>query len=126
MLEDIDWDCQAELSTLTKLAQLFNDGHNLRGYSVQGAWHCDRPRLGEFGGDGEYFGPHVYMAGSSSFFVGLGEDLETVLAAGDVDAAASIVYHQMVASTLARIHDEDARDAVRRLVAAHLQKASGV
>ena len=49
-IEDIDFDGMVGIDSLVTLARLLPDGHNLAGFSLQGAWHCDRPRLWEFGG----------------------------------------------------------------------------
>lgn len=82
-------DEDAELEFLFGLAQILDDGHGIKSILFDGAWTCDRPRLGEFGGDGEYVGK-AYSVGFGSFTTDhLGPTVNNALLDGDIELAAS-------------------------------------
>lgn len=102
----------ADLDSLFTIAKLFDDGHGLKAYKTEAAWHCSKPRLFEFGGAGDFTGSHVSIGGSSNQVVELGESLEAALCARDTDQAAEVL-RKRIGSILAGVYDEAAREAIR-------------
>lgn len=102
----------ADLDSLFTIAKAFDDGHGLKAYKTEAAWHCSKPRLFEFGGCGDFTGSHVAVSGSSDQAVQMGEELESALAGGNMDEAAEVVRSK-VGNILAGIYDEAARAQVR-------------
>jgi hypothetical protein len=49
-IQSVDFNDSINIADIFRLAQLLQDGHNLVGLSMQGAWHSDRAQLGAFGG----------------------------------------------------------------------------
>lgn len=68
-----------ELTVLFELAQLFDDGHEITSVETEGAYHCSKPRLHEFGGNGLFIGKHVVVQRSSSSAIADGSGLESAL-----------------------------------------------
>lgn len=116
LIDQEDFNDQVTLDALFTIAQAFNDGHGLKAYKAEAAWHCSKPRLFEFGGSGVFVGSHVTTAGTSSEAISFGEALETALSANDVDAVA-VMIHKKVGSLLAGIFAEEPRAEVRRKLA---------
>jgi hypothetical protein len=81
----------ADLGTLFDLADMLDDGHHLEAIRWEGAWHCDKPRLFEFGGYGRFDSNRVSMNENSSFISGFGENLHQALNARDMEQAAKLV-----------------------------------
>ncbi|MEC4718253.1 hypothetical protein RY831_03775 [Noviherbaspirillum sp. CPCC 100848] len=113
VIENIDLAGNADLEVLFDLAIGFDDGHGLKSNATEAAWHCDRPRLGEFGGYGEFCGRHAFVGLSSSDAVILGGALDSALEAGDIDQAAKCILDK-VEIFLSGIADAGAQDAVRK------------
>jgi len=65
-LEHDDFDDDTDLGTLFIIATRFDDGHRLKAIKLEGAWHCSRPRLFEFGGDGVYLSSSVSVYNNST------------------------------------------------------------
>lgn len=105
----------AHLADLFKLAQLFNDGHNLRAITAEGCWHADRARLGEFGGYGVYKSEHVYSDMDSSQVVIDATELDAALDAGDHGAAVTLLTNQ-VARACRAVLDRETRVTITRLL----------
>lgn len=112
LIEHCDFEDDADLDSLFTIARAFNDGHGLKAYMTESAWHCSKPRLFEFGGSGDFTGLHVSVSGSSHQVVQLGEALEAALAAGDTAKATDILLKQ-VERVLAGVYDEGAQLAIR-------------
>lgn len=116
LIEQQPFEDDADLDVLFTIARFFDDGHGLKAYKTEESWHCDRPRLFEFGGAGAFTGLHVSTGSSSGQAVRIGETLEAALAAGHLDAAAEAV-RETVDNLLAGIRDETARTQVRSKLA---------
>lgn len=111
----------AELDKLLTLANLLDDGHGLRGYAVQGVGYCidQAAELGSFVSRSDFYGEYVGLQRTSNDPLTLGNQLETALAAGDLDQAADVV----VADTrklLAGIRSDEDRANILSLVLAKL------
>lgn len=115
LIEQSNFEGNADLDSLCTIARAFDDGHGLSGYKAEAAWHCSKPRLFAFGGSGAFSGTHVSVQGASNDVVQLGETLEKALASGNTDAAADAVRARLD-SLLAGIHAEAVRSDVRSKV----------
>jgi hypothetical protein len=119
LIEGCDFDDSADIDTMFTIAKAFDDGHGLKAFKIETAWHCSKPRLFEFGGAGEFTGSHVTVGASSNQIVAMGERLETALSEQDIDKAAEIL-REKVGGFLAGVYDDKARDAVRAKLSALL------
>lgn len=108
-------DDDAELDFLFLLAQLMDDGHGLESLIVDGAWTCDKMRLGEFGGSGEFCGK-TFTMGSGSFNADvLGPQVDGFLGNGNVSQAAGIIGRHFD-GLLNGIRDETMRAQVKAFI----------
>ncbi|NNM52099.1 MAG: hypothetical protein HKM02_07725 [Pseudomonadales bacterium] len=111
LMENSTFEDDASLDALFTIAKAFDDGHGLKAFKYEGCWHCDKPRLDNFGGHGEFTGSHVTVRGSSTGIVELGEKLEAAIESGNTNKAAELICKQ-VSSLLAGIYDEVVRKEV--------------
>ena len=111
-----DFEQDVDLATLFAIAKAFDDGHGLTAYAPEGCWHCDRPRLYEFGGSGEYRSSNVYVYANSTHCLELGKELDESLSSGDTDGAARTIREE-VARLLTGIADESVRAKVQHKLA---------
>jgi hypothetical protein len=105
----------AHLADLYQLAQLLNDGHNLRAISAEGCWHADRALLGEFGGYGVYRSAAVACEGDSTQVVMDAAELDAALAGDDHEAAVTTLTKHLTRAC-SMVLDRDTRVAVTRLL----------
>src|SRR3546814_19409038 len=66
LIEHHQFDGSSDLDALLLIASCFDDGHHLTAIQFEGCWHCSRPRLFEFGGNGCYLSREVQEIGSAS------------------------------------------------------------
>jgi hypothetical protein len=109
-----------DLEDLYRLGLFFDDSHGLKGFRMQGAWTCDKPRIDEFGGGGVFRTPLVNISSWSNDAVSMGSALDMALAEGNFDKAAAVVYNH-TNSILDGICDETSRVAVREMMSSRLQ-----
>jgi len=119
LVEASSFEEDTDLEALFVLARAFDDGHGLEAIFFEGCWHCDKPRLFEFGGDGGFIGQHCTVMGTSSQYLQVGGDLDKALASSNVEEAAALLEKHL-ASVLAGIDDSSARTNVTRAVARRL------
>lgn len=112
-------DQDAEIEILFGIAQRIDDGHGLKAIRLEGAWHCDKPRLFEFGGYGLYVGKNVTVGASSTEVLTQGGSLDKLLETGDTQAAAMIVL-QDIQHILDGIPNDQHRAAIRQKLAVEL------
>ena len=113
---DIGEDDDADLRDLFELATLFDDGHGLVSVCVETAWHCDKPKLFEFGGAGEHYSRHLEAVTTSTNAIDLGQQVDQAMLEGRLDAAAdSLAQHACL--TLDWIVEDDLRAATRSTLA---------
>lgn len=112
-------DQDAELEILFGIAQRLDDGHGLKAIRLEGAWHCDKPRLFEFGGYGLYVGKNVTVGASSTRALTQGGNLDALLETGDTLSAARIVLED-IQRILDGIPNDLHRDAIRQKLAVEL------
>lgn len=111
IIEGID-ECDVDLGVLFGIARRFNDGHGLKAMKIEGCWHCDKPRLFHFGGNGEYYGEHIYVGESSITALHLGADVDEALGAGDLSKASERLLRE-VNTLLNGVKDEVVRASLR-------------
>lgn len=97
------------------IASCFNDGHNLAAIQFEGCWHCSKPRLFEFGGEGCFLSRELNVFSSSRQALDLGLDLHQALLADDLDKAAARIAKE-TQTLLAGISEESIRERLRRRV----------
>ena len=110
---------EADLHTLFIIAQALDDGHGLQAFKVQSAWHGDKPRVGMFGGSGDYRGIHFCAYGDSTEVIDFGENVNTALQAIDVSSASEHITNK-VTDILNGITDESVRLQVRKTLIQNL------
>lgn len=125
LIERHDFEGDADLEALFLIAICFNDGHNLAAIQFEGCWHCSKPRLFEFGGDGCYLSREVCVFGNSSDTLELGAQLRKAILAADVEAASALIALETV-SLLAGVSDDHFGIALRRRVAERLAQISSI
>jgi hypothetical protein len=113
-LSAVDFDNSVLLSDLVALALLLRDGHNLVGLSLEGCWHCDKPRLWEFGGWSTYASARYILAVSTADISVFARAVDTCLVRG-APATASIVK-----TFLQELLDGIADPRLRKDVGTHL------
>lgn len=123
--DSIDAEEIADLDFLFHLAQLMDDGHGLTSLWSEGAWTCDKLRLGEFGGNGEFSGKNFTFCSGSSTATQLGEVVNNALADSMPELAANHI-ELYLQGMLNGIRDESARNSVTALLVNSLQKRSNI
>lgn len=116
LIEHHNFEGYADLDALFLIATCFDDGHNLTAIQFEGCWHCSKPRLFEFGGNGSFISRQVALSITSTQAVALGEKLHQALTENDLNAAAALIVGE-TEKVLAGINDPDVRDRMRKLVA---------
>lgn len=112
LVEHHQFEDSADLEALMLIASCFNDGHNLAAIQFEGCWHCSKPRLFEFGGEGFFLSREVKVYSSSSQALHLGLELRQAILADDLDKAAARIAKETL-SLLAGIDGEPLRDRLR-------------
>jgi hypothetical protein len=119
LIEHHSFEDNADLEDLFLIATAFDDGHGLAAIKLEGAWHCDKPRLFEFGGEGAFISREIVLYGTSSLALELGQGIREALLEGNVDDAANWLTRDLN-RLLSGIRDGDVREAVRRKLARKL------
>ena len=123
LIEHADFSECVDLDVLFDIAQRLDDGHGLKAIKAEGCWHCDKPRLFEFGGNGEFYGRHFFTQATSSSALNLGSAVNDAIEAGDLDKAAEQFY-KVATGLLAGITDADVRDDIRTRLSSALSTTS--
>lgn len=90
LIGSMDFDNFVLLSDLVALALRLQDGHNLVGLSLEGCWHCDRPRLWEFGGWSTFASARYILALSTADISAFARAMDTHTAEGVAPTAKSL------------------------------------
>lgn len=109
----------ADLEALFLIATCFDDGHGLTAIKFEGAWHCDKPRLFEFGGEGAFISREIVLYGTSSVALEVGHGVREALLQGNLDEAVNWLTRDLN-RLLSGIRDDDTREALRRKLARKL------
>jgi len=120
-VEQCTFENDASLDALFLLGARFDDGHGLTSIKYEGAWHSNRPRLGEFGGFGGFIGKEIFISGDSRKWGDLGEELDQALSKCDVNTAA-VKLREHIGGILAAIEDDDLRTEIRLGLADRLRE----
>ena len=115
LIEHHRFEDSADLDALLLIASCFNDGHNPAAIQFEGCWHCSKPRLFEFGGEGCFLSRELNVFSSSRQALDLGLDLHQALLADDLDKAAARIAKE-TQTLLAGISEESIRERLRRRV----------
>ncbi|VFR32234.1 hypothetical protein ANK1_4110 [plant metagenome] len=119
MIEEHSFEDAADLDALFLIATRFNDGHNLSEIRFEGSWHCDKPRLFEFGGDGYYLSREFEAFSASGQAVQLGPEIRRALVADELDKAAALIARETT-RLLAGVNDAERRKQLQERIAALL------
>lgn len=124
LADDLDFDDEPDLQDLFELAMLFDDGHGLVAVSFETGWHCDKPKLFEFGGAGEHHSKNIHACASSNLPVQVGQEVDRALEAGEVgQAAQALATHAR--DVLEWAVDEQLRASAQSLLVASLCEDPG-
>lgn len=129
LIEHHQFEDSADLEALRLIASCFNDGHNLAAIQFEGCWHCSRPRLFEFGGEGCFLSRELNLFSASTQALNLGLELRQAILADDLDKAADRIAKETL-TLLAGINEEPLRNrlhsrVVERLLADPSSQAAG-
>ncbi|MBN0002054.1 hypothetical protein JTL74_32920, partial [Pseudomonas aeruginosa] len=102
-----------------------DDGHHLTAIQFEGCWHCSKPRLFEFGGNGCYMSREAQVFRTSSHALQLGDQLRKTIVATDIEEASALIALE-AANLLAGITDEQFRLNVRHRIAERLAQTSTI
>jgi hypothetical protein len=119
-----DFEDTADLESLFLIATCFDDGHGLKAIALEAAWHCSKPRLFEFGGEGLFISREVAVYGSSGLVQELGNELREALVAGKLEDAAATLLSE-VNDLLAGIAGDTTRQWLQDRLAHKLLEKSG-
>jgi len=122
LLPSIDFDRHILLSDLVALALLFQDGHNLIGLDIEGCWHCDRPRLWEFGGWSTFASSRYFLSLSTSDISVFARAMD---AAADSPAATAKVLGEFMQKLVDGVRDPGQHAQIKRLLARGLKAEPG-
>lgn len=120
-VERTDFDNSAEMSDLFFLASILDDGHGLEAMSVEWSWHCDKPRLHEFGGCGLFVHRLFQLSSDSDTADRTGSAMTKAAIAGDHEKAGEIAASYLT-SMLSGLSDSSFRDSVLASAIAQLAK----
>ena len=96
LIERHGFEDTADLDALFLLATCFDDGHNLTAISFEGCWHRSKPRLYEFGGDGEFISREVCLFGSSRDILTLASGLRQAVLEQQIEAATDLILREIL------------------------------
>lgn len=114
LIDAIDFDNQVAIGDVVALALALRDGHNLAGHCMEGAYHCSRPRLWEFGGWASFGSRRYALNLSTSSLLQFAREFDEALDKGADQAA--IVLATMVGDLTIHVADERIRgEVVNRL-----------
>lgn len=128
LIEHHAFEDAADLDALFLIASCFDDGHHLTAILLEGCWHCSKPRLFEFGGEGLFLSREVRLFGTSSDVIQLGDGIRNAILADETKEAASLILEKVM-ELLSSICDEHMRARLHRQVAECLlasQPLSGI
>ncbi|WP_313024527.1 hypothetical protein [Pseudomonas lopnurensis] len=116
LIEHHSFEDNADLDALFLMASCFDDGHHLAAILLEGCWHCSKPRLFEFGGEGFFLSREVRLFRSSSDAIRLGDGIRNAIQADETKQAASLIL-QEVLELLSGVSDARIQARLHRQVA---------
>ena len=111
-----------DLEDLVELAKCFDDGHGLTGFAITYAQYCDKPRIWEFGGFGQFVSPELALTIGTNRLLGDGEGMSKALQEDRFYDAAKVVTGTVV-SDIAGIKSAEKRARVIEQLLAQLPLA---
>lgn len=105
----------ADIDALFLIATCCNDGHNLAAIQLEGCWHCSKPRLFEFGGNGSFISQEITLFSSSTHALQLGEKLRNAILTEATEDAANLIAQETI-KLLVCINDETLRAKLQQCV----------
>lgn len=109
----------ADLEALFLIATCCNDGHNLTAIKLEGCWHCSKPQLFEFGGNGYFISQEVRLFATSTHVLQLGEKLRNAIITDALEDTAKLITQETL-SILSGIKNENLRVKLQHYVAERL------
>lgn len=120
LIEHHSFEDEVDLEALFLIATCLDDGHHLVAIQFEGCWHCSKPRLFNFGGEGNYMSREFETFSSSGQALQLGSEIRQALLNEDLDKVATSITREAI-RLLAGINDKDQRAYLQQRVAAQLQ-----
>jgi len=121
----VDEECRVDFEQLFKFAMAFDDGHQLKSLSYQSAWHCHKPRLYRFGGDGFYATNDAVISTDTNLAVECAENVCRELGKNDIKEASKYVCNHL-GYMLLRVFNKNVRKALIEQIAADLPQIAPV
>jgi hypothetical protein len=109
----------ADIEDLFLIASRLDDGHHLSAILFEGCWHCSKPRLFEFGGEGLFISREIRLHYASHEVLLLGKALQKAILEKDVDTASSLLAAETL-NVLAGIGDARFQEHLRRRIVERL------
>lgn len=94
LIEHHSFEDDPDLDALFLIATRFNDGHGLQAIQFEGCWHCNKPRLFNFGGDGYFISREFEVYGASGQPIQLGKGIREALLVRDLDKATELIARE--------------------------------
>lgn len=94
LIEHHQFEDAADLDALFLIATRFDDGHGLKEIQFEGCWHCSKPRLFEFGGDGYFISREFEVSNASGQSIQFGHGIRQALLAQDLDGVAALIVRE--------------------------------
>lgn len=124
LIKHYDFDGPVDLEAAFTIATRLDDGHGLVELQFEGCWHCDTPRLGEFGGVGRFFSREVRLVTGSTRALDLGARLRKAIREDDLEGAAARIVQES-RRLFGGISDASVRMRLVRLVASRFLAGVG-
>lgn len=124
LIEHYDFDGPVDLEAAFTIATRFDDGHGLVELQFEGCWHCDTPRLGEFGGVGRFLSRELRLVTGSTHALDLGTRLRKAIRDDDLEGAATRIVQES-RRLFGGISDASVRTRLVRLVASRFLAGVG-
>lgn len=116
LIEHHSFENDVDLPALFVIATRLDDGHGLTEIRFEGCWHCSKPRLFNFGGDGSFISREFSVFGASGHVLYVGNRIRQALLIQDLESAT----HELLAETrrlLSGIGDEAQRKQLQHRLA---------
>lgn len=94
LIEHHSFEDDADLDALFLIATRFDDGHGLQAIQFEGCWHCSKPRLFEFGGDGYFISREFEVYGASGQPIQFGNGIRQALLVRDLDKVTELIARE--------------------------------
>ncbi|ASD11638.1 hypothetical protein [Pseudomonas aeruginosa] len=120
LIEYHSFEDDVDLSALFVIATRLDDGHGLKEIRFEGCWHCSKPRLFNFGGDGCFISREFSVFGASGHVLYVGNRIRQALLIQELESAAN----ELLAETrrlISGVGDEAQREQLQHRLAEMLR-----